>query len=180
MEQHLGVMVKPSVQIWKATVAGRWPLPVIAILFVLQIPRIENVFWCVLAFGVAFLLLLWKVCVEAFSFFPTAPSKRDALISLGILLAYSIAFIVSFACVYLRTGLTYDGQLVEVSFADALYFSTATWTTLGYGDFQPAQPTRLVAAAEAFLGFVYMAVILGMIVNLVSPSRWTEDGETQG
>jgi voltage-gated potassium channel Kch len=49
-----------------------------------------------------------------------------------------------------------------VGLADSIYFSMITWTTTGYGDFRPDPAARLVAASEALLGYVVMAIIIGI------------------
>ena len=46
--------------------------------------------------------------------------------------------IFAFATLYQRAGILY-GQEISFSPVDALYFSVVTWTTLGYGDFQPTE-----------------------------------------
>lgn len=40
---------------------------------------------------------------------------------------------------------------------DAVYFSAATFTTVGYGDLAPLGPIRLLAGTEALTGFVLIA-----------------------
>lgn len=41
-----------------------------------------------------------------------------------------------------------------------LYFSTVTFTTLGYGDFQPVGWARLLATVESFVGALLMALLV--------------------
>jgi hypothetical protein len=48
------------------------------------------------------------------------------------------------------------------------YFSVVTWTTLGYGDFQPLPDFRLLAAFQALVGYVFLGVIVGLIMMLVA------------
>ena len=43
---------------------------------------------------------------------------------------------------------------------DAVYFSTVTFTTLGYGDYWPLGVARLLAGAEALLGAFLMATFV--------------------
>ena len=46
-----------------------------------------------------------------------------------------------------------------------LYFSVVTWTTVGYGDVTPANPlARAFAAAEAFNGYIVMAIFIAALV----------------
>jgi hypothetical protein len=48
----------------------------------------------------------------------------------------------------------------EPDFGECLYCSIVTFTTLGYGDYQPKEPYRLLAASEALLGAALMAVFV--------------------
>jgi len=48
----------------------------------------------------------------------------------------------------------------EPSVGECLYCSIVTFTTLGYGDYQPKEPYRLLAASEALLGAALMAVFI--------------------
>ena len=50
--------------------------------------------------------------------------------------------------------------LVEPGFPAALYFSTVTFTTLGYGDVVPKQSFRLFAASEALVGVLIAGLFL--------------------
>ena len=46
-------------------------------------------------------------------------------------------------------------------FGTCLYFSVSTLTTLGYGDFFPTPEARMVAAIEAFTGYVLLGLVVG-------------------
>jgi len=47
------------------------------------------------------------------------------------------------------------------NFPDSLYFSTITFTTLGYGDFRPLEGWgRIFAGSEAFIGAFMMALFI--------------------
>ena len=64
---------------------------------------------------------------------------------------------------YFHLGMVlYHGELVEQSFMDSLYFSTITFTTLGFGDFHPGSDglTRFVAMAEATSGVCLLALFV--------------------
>lgn len=51
------------------------------------------------------------------------------------------------------------GQLLGV-FADSIYFSTVTFTTLGYGDVRPIGMGRWLATIESFIGPLLMALLV--------------------
>jgi hypothetical protein len=52
------------------------------------------------------------------------------------------------------------------------YFSFVTLTTLGYGDITPIHPAaRVLAIAEALVGQLYPAILLGRLVSLQISSR---------
>ncbi len=49
------------------------------------------------------------------------------------------------------------------SFFDALYFSTTTWTTLGYGDIAPSGDIRLLTSLEALTGLISTSILTAVI-----------------
>jgi hypothetical protein len=78
-------------------------------------------------------------------------------------LVASALIIVFCAFFYSRPSLLiYRGGQVEPSFLQGLYFSTITFTTLGYGDLFPAPDgfCRLVAMTEAVAGGCLMALFI--------------------
>ena len=78
-------------------------------------------------------------------------------------LAAGVLIIVACAFFYSRKDLLiYRAEQVEPSFLQGLYFSTITFTTLGYGDLYPAHDSicRLVAMTEAMAGGCLMALFV--------------------
>ena len=43
---------------------------------------------------------------------------------------------------------------------DGFYFSTTTYTTLGYGDLSPLSRLRILTSIEAFLGVINMGFLI--------------------
>ena len=54
---------------------------------------------------------------------------------------------------------------IVVRFANALYYSIVTFTTLGYGDMHPTGWLKALSAIEALTGAVFMALIVAVIAR---------------
>lgn len=65
---------------------------------------------------------------------------------------------------------TMVGAEHQATFTECLYFSTVTFTTLGYGDFAPRQDFRIQAALEAWIGGFLMATfVVALTYRYVRP-----------
>jgi len=92
------------------------------------------------------------------------------------LISTAIIAIISFAMLYAVVGLQYNGEInnlaktsspteiIEV-FSNAIYFSTVTFTTLGYGDFTPVGFSRLIASIQAITGSFTVALFVVVFVR---------------
>jgi hypothetical protein len=124
---------------------------------------------------------IWLICMPVYMTIkflrlvnrtkPVHPSiKANIFLSMFLTVTSLIAFS---ACEYTYFGLrdtsipldaTHDGIVRDG--VKSLYFSVVTWTTLGYGDFVPANDfTRFFAAWEALTGYVVMAVLVAALVS---------------
>jgi len=57
--------------------------------------------------------------------------------------------------------------LRQVRYPEFIYFSVVTMTTLGFGDMIPTTPhARMLAAAEALVGQIYLTVFVARLVGL--------------
>ena len=83
---------------------------------------------------------------------------------LPISVLINLAIIVVYAKTYKSIGILHNGELVN-SGRESLYFSVVTWTTLGYGDFAPSESIRMLAASQAFIGYVSMAMLIGLFLD---------------
>ena len=75
------------------------------------------------------------------------------LVSLVVLVGCSLAYSLS-GCVVTANGPR------RLSFWEGLYFSTITFTTVGFGDYLPTQWTRVLAVAEALSGMALVPLFL--------------------
>ena len=56
-------------------------------------------------------------------------------------------------------------------FADFLYYSFSTLTTLGYGDIAPvSRHARVFASMEAITGVLYVALLIARLVGMYARS----------
>ncbi|MDQ0640198.1 hypothetical protein QF042_003763 [Pedobacter sp. W3I1] len=67
---------------------------------------------------------------------------------------------------YNQSSMNMPNLQAEMSFADSLYYSTITFTTLGYGDFTPKDFLRVVASIEALFGGMSIGFLVAGFANL--------------
>ncbi|HGF7496833.1 TPA: ion channel [Vibrio cholerae] len=79
--------------------------------------------------------------------------------------------IITFAAIYRFGGVITPEGNVSHDVYDSIYFSIVTWTTLGYGDFQPSESIRIWAGAQAMLGTLFMPLFLAAILFSVELSK---------
>ncbi len=60
---------------------------------------------------------------------------------------------------------------LDRAFGSSLYFSMVTFTTLGYGDFQPVPRMRLIASFEALIGYAFLGLLVGLLIDLGASRR---------
>ena len=77
-------------------------------------------------------------------------------------------FIWCFSNIYAEYGIGNSGVIYHDR-ASAIYFSIVTWTTLGYGDFQPTDDIRIWASMQALTGYVFTGILVGLIISAFTP-----------
>lgn len=94
-------------------------------------------------------------------------------VSLTRLLLTLLTVAVAFALAYWGLARLDPGLLVEtyregssLTFADALYFSIVTLSSLGYGDIRPEGIVRLLAGLEVVLGLSFFGIIVAKISSV--------------
>ena len=98
-----------------------------------------------------------------------AVSTYTALFSLAV---NAVLLIILFAGIYGAYGLaTYPSPDTQTT----IYFSTVTWTTLGYGDFSAIGELRLLAAGQAVIGYIFLGLIVGLLIEVANDTRARRD-----
>ena len=86
-----------------------------------------------------------------------APRQRILVVLLAAFFAHTVEVLL-YAMAYFmlsnQLGIGRLGGMLEFHFVDYLYFSTSTYTSLGYGDIYPIGGLRLLAAIEAIVGLL--------------------------
>jgi len=92
------------------------------------------------------------------------------------LVLVSSILVIGFAFLYTINGVVQNNEIIHLNnnmslienmhvLLSSLYFSTVTFTTLGYGDISPFGLTRFIAAMEAFAGSFTMALFVLVFVK---------------
>lgn len=71
-----------------------------------------------------------------------------------------------FAYIYYKFG-ELEPITFKEDFIGCIYFSTITWTGLGYGDIVPLGWTRLVVSIESIMGYFYLSILVGLLLNIM-------------
>ena len=85
--------------------------------------------------------------------------------------------LLTFSIIHRFFGLARDcGDLSvcpELSFGESLYFSIVTFTTLGYGDYQPVGYGKYFAASQALAGYLVLGLTVGAVIFWAQSRRPT-------
>lgn len=100
------------------------------------------------------------------TFFRTR-GEFDKLYYYFAVLFFVIAY---FATAYYFFGIidSSTNEIVRNDLLNSFYFSVVTWTTLGYGDFKPIPDMKPFVMAEALLGYLFMAMLVGKLIYFAS------------
>ncbi len=83
---------------------------------------------------------------------------------LGLLVSWVVGLIFGFALLHWSQGTPVHLPNEDHSFATYFYWSGGTFFTLGYGDITPSTVFgRVLAVAEAGMGFGFLALIIGYV-----------------
>lgn len=92
--------------------------------------------------------------------------SRNTISFIVSYMGFIVAVIVLFAGAYFAnsTSFVQQGYPVQLSFEDSLYFSTMTFTTVGYGDIAPTGINKLVSSVEAITAIALNIAFIGYIL----------------
>lgn len=119
---------------------------------------------------------------EVLSRLTMPPRPRILVVMLAVFLAHTIEVWMYAIAYYLlrdHLGIGGFGGTLENHFTDYLYFSTATYSSLGYGDVYPLGGLRLVAGIETVTGLV-MIGWSASFTYLVMEKFWNLHGPHRG
>jgi hypothetical protein len=101
--------------------------------------------------------------------YATEKGIRSSYRSVILLAVGYLELIVGFAILYLRFGaisFTSEPAKIITQPMDALYFSTVTITTLGFGDISPFNETgRFLVMVETILGITLIVFVLSIFIS---------------
>ena len=135
----------------------------------------ENPWFVGSVLGIFFVTLNFLFLKELYGFIRNKHNKREVFWELLFVVVTGISNIFIFATTFYFFGIQDQRGTLIQDFISSLYFSVATWTTLGYGDFSPIPQLRLIASFEALIGYTYMAILIGLFLSVVK-IEITEDG----
>lgn len=128
-------------------------------------PKYPEPLQTIAIFGMPFLMLGGLFHTQLFYWHDEAARYYERVYFVMKTLLILPGIVMSYAVSYRVLGLV-DGSRVVTDPITCLYFSIVTWTTLGYGDVRPNPEARMLAASEAIVGYIVMAVFIGMFATL--------------
>jgi voltage-gated potassium channel len=136
------------------------------------------------AFVVASVREVVLVMIDVAMVFEGVAARLDRLIMpIMAFITFYLLLVVVFACLYRIADLTtlqpqfaLHAEPVRLKFVDALYYSVATITTLGFGDFSPSLPlARALTGLEVVCGVMMLLFGFSEIMRSAGPDRTTRD-----
>lgn len=121
---------------------------------------------------VSALVIIYSISTLRWLRFALQYPEQSAISSLCLKI---VLMIVAFGQVHAQIGILGPGNVLTHNLLDGVYFSTITFTTVGYGDFQPLSVGRAAAAIEALVGYISFGMFLAALIGI-----WIERGKKSG
>lgn len=78
----------------------------------------------------------------------------------------SICYVIlSFSFLYSVVGVYEMDGHIAYDYWSNIYFSTITWTALGYGDMYPSVESRKYVMLEVFVGYIHMSLLVSLVLK---------------
>jgi hypothetical protein len=148
----------------------------IIILFLLELLQIFSIFIgepkgttkyiLIIIIFVLFVKLNYTFIRHLKLFLEKTHSKEEVFQKFGVVTITGVSNIFLFSVIYYIFGIEFVSETVKNNSYASLYFSIMTWTTISYGDFTPPQALWFVVALEALMGYLYMALLVGLFLSL--------------
>ena len=166
IEAYLGLSLLTEVGVGLGTYAGLTRSPSVAAIVVLvcMLKILENI-----SSNVYYLALRPMLVAKA----PHSTYRSFLLASVGI-----VEVVLLFSLLWLFAGAT-DPSLD--SFVTAVYFTSTTFFTVGYGDYKPiGELSKALAVGTMASGFIMFTVVLSRAVSILKPLPTDEPGADGG
>lgn len=105
----------------------------------------------------------WRFLTKSLSYFYWEYGRkphRIVYLSIAIIIVFGFVYWINKDLIALNST-----KITDIGLWDSLYFSTTTFTTLGYGDLSPLSWLRIFTSVEAFLGVVNMGFLIAGYSN---------------
>lgn len=105
----------------------------------------------------------WKFFTKSLSYYYWEYGRKPHRIiyySLSIIFVFGFLYWFNKDCIALNST-----SIKDFTLWDGFYFSTTTYTTLGYGDLSPLSGLRILTSIEAFLGVINMGFLIAGYSN---------------
>lgn len=149
-------------------------IEVVCVITVIWFPVETIALWTT---GIAIFIMTLTFVTFLFSMASDKISRKAVPVAVFVV-ANIVSIVCLFGNMYRWLGLK-DTTLAESQIqnpfplSDAIYFSTVTWTTLGYGDIVASPAARPVAAIEALSGYVVMGLLIAVLLVMVQSDQNT-------
>lgn len=105
----------------------------------------------------------WKFLTKSLSYYYWEYGRKPhRIIYYSLAIIFVFGFLYSFNKDYIALN---SASIKDFTLWDGFYFSTTTYTTLGYGDLSPLSGLRILTSIEAFLGVINMGFLIAGYSN---------------